>query len=66
MKMIQQYDVTRLVNQEDILTSQLFIVYLNLSLQMYNSTILKQKLNHDTPDHNDQNVFEISFASVFS
>ena len=41
--------------------------YLNLSivsLQMFNSTILEQKLN-DIPDHNKQNVFETSFASVY-
>ena len=59
MKMIEQRDVTR--------THSCKPGYLNLSivsLQMYNSTILEQKLN-DIPDHNNQNVFETSFASVF-
>ena len=59
MKMIEQHDVTR--------THSCKPGYLNLSivsLQMYNSTIFEQKLN-DVPDHNNQNVFETSFASVF-
>ena len=59
MKMIEQRDVTR--------THSCKPGYLNLSivsLQMYNSTILEQKLN-DIPDHNKQNVFETSFALVF-
>ena len=59
MKMIEQHDVTR--------THSCKPGYLNLSivsLQMYNSTILEQKLN-DIPGHNNQNVFETSFSSVF-
>ena len=58
-KIIEQHDVTR--------THSCKPGYLNLSivsLQMYNSTILEQKLN-DIPDRNNQNVFETSFASVF-
>ena len=41
--------------------------YLNLSivsLQMYSSTILEQKVN-DISYHNNQNVFETCFALVF-
>ena len=60
MKMIEQYDVVR--------THSCKPGYLNLSIaswQMYNSIILEQKRN-DIPDHNDQNAFETSFASVFS
>ena len=59
MKMIEQHDVT--------CTHSCKPGYLNLSivaLQLYISTILDQKLN-DIPDHNNENVFETSFASVF-
>ena len=59
MKMIELHDVTR--------THSCKPGYRNLSivsLQLYNSTILEQKLN-DIPDHNNQKVFETSFASGF-
>ena len=59
MKIIEQHDVT--------CTRSCKPGYLNLSivsLRVYNSSILEQKLN-DISDDNNQNLFETSFASVF-